>query len=99
MFLNIVREQVDAPAGVEVDNFDAIFAQPIYPTLKVFGLAYNHGSYPELTDQPAAVPTRCERCDHDFVPIRSLASGAAKCVRFPMRRRITFLHSAVVAFS
>src|SRR5579862_6590233 len=81
----------------KVDHFDSIFLKPIDAAAKINGFTHNNGSNSELTDQPAAIPARRKRCHHDFVPITFLASRSAKRIRLPVRRRIAFLHSTIVA--
>src|SRR5207245_2543889 len=78
MFLYVFRQQLDAFLGLEINDFDAVFAQPIDSTLKVYRLPHDDGPDSKLTDQSAAVPARSEGRDHDFVAIGSLAARAAK---------------------
>src|SRR5690349_8120001 len=99
MFLYVFRQQLDAFLGLEINDFDAVFAQPIDSTVKIYRLPHDDGSDSKLTNQSAAVPARGKGCDHDFVAIGSLEARAAKRVSFAMCRRVAFLHSSIVASS
>src|SRR5260370_40660764 len=99
VFADIFREQVDAFARVEVNHLGANLAQPLDSSLKVYRLSHDHRSYAKLANQSAAIPARGEGRDHDFVAIGALTAGAAKRVGFAVRRGITFLHSAIIAFA
>src|SRR5215831_14183460 len=84
---------------MKVNDLDAILAQPGESALKAYGLSHHDRSDSKLTDQAAAIPARREGRDHDFVAIGSLAAGPAKRIGFPMRRRVAFLHPAIVALA
>src|SRR5713226_176227 len=93
---DIFREHLDALEGSEVNYFGPIFAEPIDPAAEVHRLSDHNPSNAELADQAAAIRTRGQGRDHDFVAITAVAAGAAKRIGFTVRRRIAFLNSAVV---
>src|SRR5690606_33255561 len=78
-------------------HLHALFAQPVVAALEIDRLAHHHGTDPELLHQPAAVPARRERGDHDGVAVGALAAGLAEGVGFAVHGRIVFLYAAVVA--
>src|SRR5260370_12590029 len=82
---------------MQVDDFGAVLAQPIDRTSKIHGFSHNYHANAELADEAAAIPAGRQGGDHDFVAITALAARLSKGIRFSMHRRITFLHSAVVA--
>src|SRR5690606_23231461 len=92
-----VAEHGDALGVGEIDHLDAVLAQPVVATLEVDRFAHHHGADPELLHQPAAIPARRERGDHDRVAVGTLAAGLAEGVGFAMDGRVAFLHAAVVA--
>src|SRR5215472_9491259 len=92
-------QEIDAFAGVEVNDGDAILAEPLDATLEVDGFADQHGADAKLADEAAAIPAGRKRGDHDFVAIPALASGAAKGVGFAVDGRIAFLNASVVALA
>src|SRR5579859_6352898 len=84
---------------MKVNDLDAILAQPIDSALKVYGLSHYNRADSKLANQSAAVPAGGEGRDHGFVAVGSLAARSTKRVGFPMRRRIPFLHAAIVALA
>ncbi len=80
----------------EIDDRDAVFAQPIEAAGKVDGLADDHRADPELPHEAAAVPARGECRDHDRVAVGPLAAGLAECVRLAVDRRIALLDASIV---
>src|SRR5260370_2144046 len=84
---------------LRVDHVVALPTERVVPATKIYGLAYDHGADAKLADQAAAIPTRRQRRDHDFVAVTPLPARFAKRVRFAMRRRIAFLHPAGAAAS
>src|SRR5882672_7636933 len=82
-----------------VEDFGAVFAEPIDAALKIHGLADDDGADAELPDEAAAIPARSESGYHDFVAVGALAAGFAKGVRLTVRGRIAFLHPTIVAAS
>ena len=97
MLGDVAFEQFAAFAIVEVDDFDAVFAQPIQTAGKGAALADDQCSDAELPHQPAAIPARSERGDHDQVAIAALAAGAAKGVGLPVHAGVALLHAPVMA--
>src|SRR3546814_12143594 len=81
----------------QVDDLDAVLAQPLDPAVEVHRLAHNHRADVELPHQAAAVPARGERGDHDGVAIAALAAGLEEGVGFAGHGRVAFLHAAIVA--
>lgn len=90
-------EQVFALGVVEIDDGDAVFAEPVDAALEGLGFADDDGADPKLANQPRAVPARCERGRHDRVAVAALAAGLAKGVRLTVDGRIALLHAAVAA--
>src|SRR6266849_3747992 len=99
MVRNVPGENSNALLGVQVDDIDSILDQPIDAAAEIHGLADNYSGDAKLADEPAAVPAGSERGHHDFVAVAPLPAGVSKRIRFTVRGRIAFLHSAVVAFS
>ena len=97
--MNVSGQEVNAFGGVEVNHDDAIFAEPVNAAAKVNGLSDNHGGDSELTDETAAIPTRGQGGDHDFVTIGALTPGAAEGIGFAVDGGIVILDAAVVAAS
>src|SRR5258708_36701273 len=75
-------QEVDAFGGVEVDDLDAIFAEPVDAAVEIAGFADDYGGDAELADEAAAIPARRQRGDHNFVAIGALAAGPAEGVVF-----------------
>src|SRR5690606_9900250 len=92
-----VAKHADALGVVEVDDLNALFAQPLVPALEVDRLAHHHRADAELPDQATAVPARRERGHHDGVAVGALAPGLAEGIGLAVHGRIVFLHPAVVA--
>ena len=77
-------QEVDALLRVEVDDRDAVLAQPVDPALEGPRLADHDDRDAELADQAAAVPARRERRDHHGVAVG--AAAARRCGRRRPRR-------------
>src|SRR5690348_6630572 len=92
---NKLLQQFAAFAAVEIDDINAILAEPSDPAREGAALAHDHHTDAKLPHQPAAVPARSERGDHHQIAIASLASGAAKGVRLPVDARVALLHAAI----
>src|SRR6266478_2321712 len=99
MVRNVPGEHSNALLGVQVDDIDSILDQPIDAAAEIYGLADDYGADAELADEAAAIPARSQRRDHNLVAVTSLPARLSKRIRFTVRGRIAFLHSAVVAFS
>ena len=97
MFANKVGEKLDTFFGMEIEDFDATLSQPVDAAAKVHRLSNDNGQDSKLANQAAAIPAGCQRRDHDFVAIASLASGAAECIGFAVNGRIILLNTAVMA--
>src|SRR5262249_14000216 len=96
---DVVGEKPHASFGSQVDHFHSALPEPVDAARKVDRLANDDRTDPKLPDQPAAIPARRERRDHDLVAIASLAARFAKGVRLAMDGRVALLHAAVVAAS
>src|SRR5206468_5538635 len=81
---------------VQVDYPDAVLPQPVDAAVEVDGFADDHGADVELPDQPATVPARRQRRDHDLVTVAALPAGVAEGVGFAVDGGILLLHAAVV---
>src|SRR5690606_4605288 len=92
-----VAQHRDAALVGQVDDVDAVLAQPVEAAVEVHRLAHYHGADVELAHQAAAVPARGQGGDHDGVPVAALAAGLAEGVGFAVHGRVAFLHAAVVA--
>src|SRR5260370_40838779 len=88
---------MNAFGGVEVDDLDAIFAEPVDAAVEVGGLADDHGGDAELADEAAAIPAGRQGGDHNFFAIAALTASTAKSVGFSVDGWIVFLHTAGVA--
>src|SRR5437773_8033866 len=99
MVRNVFRKYLRTFLGVQIDDRDSVFEQPIDPAAEVHGFPHDYGANPELADQAAAIPARSQGRHHDFVPVTPLPARLSKRIRFTMRRRISFLHSSVVTSS
>src|SRR5260370_20737285 len=99
MVCNVFREYSNALLGMHVDYTDSVSDQPIDSDAEIHGLPDHHGADPKLANQPAAIPARRQRRNHDFVAITPLPARFSKSIRFAMRGGIALLHSAVVAAS
>ena len=89
------REQLDTLARTQVHNFNPTFAQPLDPALKVHRLPDDQRTKPKLPHQPAAIPARRKRRDHNQIPIATLPSRTPKRIRLPMNRWVPLLHPPV----
>src|SRR6266704_4236826 len=94
---DVGRQHVDAFFGAQVDDFNTILSQPIDAAAEIHRLPDNHGSDAELADQTAAIPARCEGCDHNLVAITSLAARSSKRVGLSVCGWIALLHPSVVS--
>jgi hypothetical protein len=94
---DVTSEQVAAFLVVEIDDPDAILAQPVKTAGKVAALTHDERADAELAHQTAAIPAGRERSDHHHVAIAALAAGAAEGVGFGVHAGVSMLHSAVVA--
>jgi hypothetical protein len=94
---DVIGEQADAFVGVQVDDSDTAFAQPIDAAAEVDRLADDDRPDVELADQAAAVPAGSKRGDHDFVAIAALTAGFAEGVGFSVDGGIALLDAAVVS--
>src|SRR5688572_5783363 len=94
---DVAAEQIPALTGVEIDDFHSAFPQPVDATLKRARLAHDHRADLELHDEPAAVPARRKRGDHDGVAVAALPSGLAEGVGLAVHGRVALLHAAIVA--
>ena len=91
-----IGEHADAFLICEVDDLDAVFAQPIQSPVEVHGLSNNYFADAKLTHQTAAIPARRKRGDHNFIAVTALPAGFAKSIGFRVHGRIIFLNAAVV---
>lgn len=89
-------EQIDAFLAIEVDDVDAVFAEPVDTTLEGAAFADDQCADAELADEAAAVPAGCESGDHDQVAVGGLAAGAAEGVGFAVDGGVAVLNAAVV---
>jgi hypothetical protein len=83
--------------GIQIDDVDTVFAQPIDPAPKVYRFPDDHFSDIELPYQPAAVPARSKGGDHYRAAIRALPSGISKRVGLTVYRGIVLLNALVMA--
>src|SRR5581483_4627896 len=90
-------QQSAAFLAVEIDDFDAILAEPLDSPTESAALAYDDYSDAKLPHQPAAIPAGSERCDHHQIAIAALAAGAAKGIRLAVDTGIALLHTAIAA--
>src|SRR5882757_806683 len=88
IFSDVSGEEIDAIGGVQIDDLDAIFAKPVDAALEVDRFSDDYGRNAELADQTAAIPTRRQRGDHDFVAIGALTACAAEGVRLTVNARV-----------
>ena len=89
-------QQLDALGVVEHDDPAAVLGHPGVAALEVACLADDHGADPELAQQPAAVPARRERGDHDAVGVVAPASGGPEGGRLGVHGGVAVLDPAVV---
>jgi hypothetical protein len=95
--LDKVGEEVSAFLVVEIQYFDAMFAEPVEAAWEVAAFAYDEGADVELADQAATVPAWGERGDHDQVAVVGLTAGATEGVRFAVDGGVALLDAPVVA--
>jgi hypothetical protein len=96
---NIRGQHSNAFVRMGVEHFRAVLAEPVEAAAEIYGFPDHYGADAELANQAAAIPARGQGSHHDFVAVTALAARLSKRIRFAMRGRITFLHSAVVAAS
>src|SRR5215813_3297914 len=94
---NVVSEELKAFFGVEVDDFDAKRAKPIYATLEIAAFTQNHFLKTKLADESTAIPARSKCRDHDEIAVAALAAGVAESIGFAVERRIAKLNASIVA--
>src|SRR5258708_11451930 len=95
IFADVGGQEVDAFGGVEVDDLDAVFAEPVDGPAEIDGFAGDYGVGGELGGEAAASPARAERSDPQFVAIGALATGAAEGVGFWVDGGIVLLDAGV----
>src|SRR5579864_5808795 len=93
---NEFGEHLNAFLTCEIEDGDAICAQPVEAARKVHRIADDNGADAELPNQAAAIPARRERRDHNFVAIAALAACIAKRGGFGVHRGIAVLNAAIV---
>jgi len=96
---NIVRQQLDAFVGMGVEDFGAVFTEPVDAAAKIDGLADDNGADAELPNEAAAIPAGSKGGHHDFVSVGALAACFAESICFAVHRWIAFLNSAIVTAS
>src|SRR3989304_325816 len=79
---NIPTEHLDALGRAQVDDLDAVLAQPLDAAAEIHGFADHDGPDIELAHQAAAVPAGRERRDHDLVAVAALPAGLAEGIGF-----------------
>jgi len=94
---DVAFEQLPALAAVQVDDLDAVLAEPVETSGKGSALADNQRADAKLTDQAAAIPAWGERGDHDQVAIAALAARQAKGVGLRVNAGVALLYTAIVA--
>src|SRR5260370_13470763 len=97
MVCDVFRKRSNALFGVQVDHFNAVFAEPVDAATKIYGLTDDYGTNTKLTDQAAAIPAGSERRHHDFVAVTALTARFAKLICFTLLGGIALLHSAALA--
>ena len=96
MFGDIALEQFSAFVVIEVDDFDAVGAEPFYAALKRAAFAHDNCTEAKLAYKAAAIPAWSQRRNHHQIAITSLTAGTAKCVSLAVNAGVAFLYSAVV---
>src|SRR5579862_4286735 len=91
MTANESFEQLAALTIVEIDHFDAVFAQPVEPACESAALAHHKRANAKLPYQAAAVPAWRQSGHHHQIAVAALATGAAKGVGFAVDARVTLL--------
>ena len=94
---HVFSEHLDTFVRMGVEDFCAVFAEPVDAAAEINGLADNDGADAELADQAAAIPAGSEGGYHDFVAVSALAARFAKRICFTMRGGIAFLDPSIVA--
>src|SRR5450432_169050 len=82
---------------MEIDDVDALLAEPHHTALGVDGVADDDLLEAELVDHAAAIPAGSEGGDEDGVAPGGAAAGGAEGVGFAVERAVAFLHEAVMA--
>src|ERR1700685_3997409 len=75
--LDVRSEQRGALFGIKINYLHAERTKPVNAALKCPAIADHKRAKAKLADQPAAIPARRERGDHDEIAIAALASRAA----------------------
>ena len=88
---------VDALRVLEQHDPAAVLGHPVVAALEVPRLADHDRADAELAQQPAAVPARRERGDHDAVGVVAAPTGGAEGGRLGVHRGVAVLDPAVVA--
>src|SRR5438132_4581543 len=78
MVRNVFRKYLRTFLGVQIDDRDSVFDQPIDPAAEVHGFPHDYGANPELADQAAAIPARRQGRHHDFVAVTPLPARLSK---------------------
>jgi hypothetical protein len=94
---NVSSEHFRAFRVIEVDDVDAMFAEPVEAAGEVSAFADYQGADVELADEAAAIPAWSESGDHDQVAVGTLPAGATEGVCFAMDGRVALLDAAIVA--
>ena len=94
---DVAFEEFAAFAAVQIDDFDAVFAQPVQSAGEGAALADDERADAKLPHQSAAIPAGREGGDHDQVAIAFLSPGTAKSVGFAVHAGVALLHAAIVA--
>src|ERR1700722_5132167 len=89
--------QLTTLAIVEVDDFHAVFTQPVQAAGEGAAVTDHKRSDSELAHQTTAVPARSKRSHHHQIAITRLAACAAKSVSLAMNAGIALLHAAIAA--
>ena len=94
---DVALEEFAALAAVQVDDVDAVFAQPVQSAEERAAFAHYERADAKLPHQSAAIPAGREGGDHDEIAIALLPSGKTKGVGFGVNAGVALLHAAVVA--
>ncbi len=92
-------EQKAAFFVVEVDDFDAVLAQPVEAASEGAAFAHDQRADAELAHQAAAIPAWSQCGDHDFVAVAALPAGAAKGVSLGVNAGVALLHAAIMTLA
>ena len=94
---DVVSEEPCALGGMEFDDFNVKFAQPVDAATEVLGFTNDDGSKPELADESTAIPAGRKRGDHDEVAVGSLAPSMAEGIGLAVDGWIVLLNTAIVS--